>query len=509
VFDSLRLSPSGISGRAVIDVLLINPHFVRRRAGGIIPPIGLCYLAASLEQSGAIVSILDLAAEFPEFDPATREQPLNFLRSFLKLRDIRKPLLVGVGPLVTATLQSVRDIVLTCREETACVVVVGGPLCSVPGVSEIIQTFLVADLHVVGDGEFPMVRVWESFRRDATPSGPGIALPGSTPTPPWRQPNLDDLPLPARHLLTSTSYRPSARREFVTAGPVTAAFLSRGCPYSCTFCAAPLSSGKVVRRLSPYRISQELRACKESGFRSLIFYDDCLFIKSPKLDQRVLEFCEAVARSAADVSFQLELRCDAVLALSETALTALINIGCEQINMGIEKGHVRNLEKIRKRLTPDIARDACSRLDSAGVRSAGTFILGGHGETLEDVLETIHFAVTLPLTFAHFNPLALYPGTQLFTETYGDLPADSWLRFCLDPDLAPRGDILWRSNDLPLPLILERIAEAYRLFYAEHRLVKVLLANREPAARNMITAAYGLLREDRALSWHLDEKASP
>src|SRR5688500_15660401 len=210
-----------------------------------------------------------------------------------------------------------------------------------------------------------------------------------------REMDLDVLPLPARELL-GHDYRASVRRK-TSSGRVTSAFLSRGCPYSCSFCAAPLSSGRRVRRFSPDRITKELGHCAQLRFNSIIFYDDCLFVASKDLDVRVAAFVEAITKSSWTGDYQLELRCDAVMKLSEESLSGLKSSGCRQINMGIEKGQASQLNLLRKRLAPDVAADACQKVSSAGIRAAGTFIIGGAGEKLEDLTTTVDFAVSLDL----------------------------------------------------------------------------------------------------------------
>jgi radical SAM superfamily enzyme YgiQ (UPF0313 family) len=170
--------------------------------------------------------------------------------------------------------------------------------------------------------------------------------------------------------------------------------------------------------------------------------------------------------------------------------------------MGIEKAQAGRLQQLRKRLTPEIARQACERVSSFGMRAAATFILGGPGETINEVVETVSFALSLPLDFAHFNPLAVYPGTTLFAEVFGEPRTKDWLTLCLDQQLAPLGDILWRNRDLPLEVILGAVAEAYRSFYSIERLNKVL--SRVPRAEQVaVHSAYNLLGSHRAESWPL------
>jgi anaerobic magnesium-protoporphyrin IX monomethyl ester cyclase len=474
----------------VADVILINPHYVRRHGGGVIPPVGLCYLAAALRDVGATVVIIDLAARFPGHALGS-DAPLRYLRDVLG--KMSSPELVGVGPLVTATFGPTSQVVDVCKSLHAAPVITGGPLCAVPGIGRVLADATRIDGFVAGDGEQPIVEVWQQGLK---PAICGFALVGDVDPAPWREMNLDVIAPPARDLL-SESYAASWRRNLSNA-KATAAYLSRGCPYSCSFCAAPLSSGKIVRRFSPQRVELEIAACHQDGFEEIIFYDDCLFVRSPKLDARVLEFVAAVERSGWSGSFQLELRCDAVIAISESTLDCLATAGCRQINMGIEKGHAAQMEAIRKRLTPQIARDATSRVVGAGIRAAGTFILGGPGESISDIQATIEFAESLDLDFAHFNPLAIYPGTTLFDEVFG-VTAD-WHALSTDPEWAPFGDILWRDQRVSLADVLAAVENAYERFYSDRRLSRVIA--RLPAAeREAVAASFSSLRLDRGRSW--------
>ena len=50
------------------DALLINPPYAQRYGSGIVPPMGLAYIAAWLRETGARVRIVDLAANFLTHD---------------------------------------------------------------------------------------------------------------------------------------------------------------------------------------------------------------------------------------------------------------------------------------------------------------------------------------------------------------------------------------------------------------------------------------------------------
>jgi radical SAM superfamily enzyme YgiQ (UPF0313 family) len=168
--------------------------------------------------------------------------------------------------------------------------------------------------------------------------------------------------------------------------------------------------------------------------------------------------------------------------------------------MGIEKAHTVQLQRLRKRLSPDIAREAVDIIAATNMRAAGTFILGGPGETRDDIEATIDFAVSMPLDFAHFNPMALYPGTFLFEQVFGPSASASWLELCLDREIAPKGDILWSDSEIRLDYIIESIKNGYSRFYTNGRLERVLTKHDDSESEG-IRMSYEILARDRADSW--------
>jgi hypothetical protein len=164
--------------------------------------------------------------------------------------------------------------------------------------------------------------------------------------------------------------------------------------------------------------------------------------------------------------------------------------------MGIEKSSTQQLIQLRKKLTPEVAQAAIVRLSNTPIRAAGTFILGGVGESESMILDTIDWASRSGLDLAQFNPLALYPGTALYREVYGNEP---WLELCLDRAIAPAGDILWSSAATPLNLILSLTHSAYEAFYTEQRLERSRL--RVGLGETMsLPQTYQVLRQ-RGKSW--------
>ena len=172
----------------------------------------------------------------------------------------------------------------------------------------------------------PIERIWRAVRDGRPPIAladvPGIGVPGSKRTSAYWASDLDSVPVPDRGLVGESTA--SARRS-IHDGRTTAAFLSRGCPYSCTFCAAPITSGRRVRRFSRQRVIAEVKSCQENGYDTIIFYDDCLFVRGAQLNARIDEFASSLSAAGWSGAYQLELRADAVVAMSAEALESLVD----------------------------------------------------------------------------------------------------------------------------------------------------------------------------------------
>ena len=77
--------------------------------------MGLCYLASSLRSRGVIPFILDFAALMPDYSPQQSDELRALLKGFI-FSQAKVPRLVGIGPLVTATLCSVHELIETIRD---------------------------------------------------------------------------------------------------------------------------------------------------------------------------------------------------------------------------------------------------------------------------------------------------------------------------------------------------------------------------------------------------------
>lgn len=276
--------------------------------------------------------------------------------------------------------------------------------------------------------------------------------------------DIDKLPFPARDLFDHGRYFLSTRRDLYVY-PFAGFVCSRGCPYECGFCSSSTMRKGHHSMRSLNNVSEEIRMLTTNiGVRSIVFYDDCSFSNESTINEEITEFTKMIKSSGKGVVWQIDMRTDVANALTSNSVEKMYQSGCRQINLGIEKGNLTGLKSIGKSTNPEESAKACKTITSSApnLRLAGTFILGGPGETYDEAMETIEFSKKLGLLYAHFYPLEIYPGTRLYHKKFG-LDMRIWLNL-VQQDSAFAGSLVY-EDILKRDDILELTCKAYKSFY--------------------------------------------
>ena len=236
-----------------------------------------------------------------------------------------------------------------------------------------------AQTMIEGEGETALLRIAELWGRGETDlrQVPGLALPGTGMTGPHRpERELDGLPLPAWDLLDVESYR----RAWGGALSWNIA-ASRGCPYSCNWCAKPTFGRRYTVR-SPANVVEEMaRLKRELAPAHLWFTDDILGLDPEWID----EFADEVTRRYAQVPFSMQSR---VNLITERVAAGLARAGANEVWLGVESGSQRILDAMDKGTRVEAARTATRRLRQHGIRVCWFIQLGYPSEEWEDILAT-------------------------------------------------------------------------------------------------------------------------
>jgi len=282
-----------------VRILLLNPPWVIRNrknvwrnVASIMPPLGVAWLAAVLEQDGHEVKVLDAHAERLDVEAVT---PWIRARGPFELLGI-----TATTPLIGNALEIARR--LKQMWPHACVVL-GGVHPTVLPVEVLGEP--AVDLVVRGEGENTLREIaaekpWETIQ------GISYRRQGQVVHNPDREliRDLDSLPLPAYHLLPMDKYRPAAGAAKRT--PATSVLATRGCPGRCTFCYRIF--GDRLRFRSGAKVAEEVKLLQERyGIREICFYDDTF----TAVKREVRAFCQAVVDGKMDLTWSCFTRIDA------------------------------------------------------------------------------------------------------------------------------------------------------------------------------------------------------
>ena len=349
-----------------MKVLLISPNVE------ILPdpvfPIGLAYIAAALERNGFQCQVLDLCFE-KDYEAAVDSSITSFQPDVigLSLRNIDNV----SYPNYISYLPFCAEVVKRIRLHTRGIIVIGGSGFSLMP-DEILQ-YLGGDFGVVGEGESSFVKLLrrlegekegstESPRSGAIEHEPGIIK------------DLDDISGPDRSAFDNAAYlKWGGMGNFQT---------KRGCPFKCVYCTYPIIEGKEVRVRSPERICGEIEEMIEQGISNFFIVDNEF--------NYPIDHAEAICREMIRRELPVKWSCYAHPGFVTPQLVELmLEAGCTGVEFGSDAANETMLKNLGKGFTLEDLQEASSICRKAGMPFCHSLLLGGPGETMATVRETI------------------------------------------------------------------------------------------------------------------------
>ena len=208
------------------------------------------------------------------------------------------------------------------------------------------------------------------------------------------------IPIPLHEYFPIKEYKYAFSRNFPTAHILT----DFGCAFNCSFCPIRIENlGFKVRPVS--EVIEELKYLKSLGIKELYFRDQTFGANK----KRAIELCEKMVQEKLNFSWHCFSRVDVI---NEELLDAMKASGCHTIIFGIESINEKTLQDVKKRIDAEKIKNAFSLTKSKQIRRAATFIIGLPGETEEDIMRTVDFAIEIDCSFASFNIVGIRPGTD-------------------------------------------------------------------------------------------------
>lgn len=376
---------------------------------GRVPPVislGTLYVAAFLREKGLHqVKIIDARGRRLS-ETEVREEIGRF-----------SPDIAGITALSMEAPQIHALAALIKQEVPGCKVVVGGAYAT--SYREVVLEGPEVDFIVIGEGEKTMLKLTDAIEKGKDPAGiDGIGFRDdgkatlTAPVTPIE--DIDSIPMPAWDLIDLEGYFNSrVHRIKHSQNPVSAfkrivpLVTSRGCPFGCIFCHNIF--GKQVRLRRVKDVVDEIETMvRRYGVQEFEVIDD-IFNIEPVRAKGICD--EIIARGLkVHLSFPNALRADMV---DEELVLKLKKAGTYLICYAVDSATPRVQKEINKNLDLEKTREIIDMTVGHGIITAGYFMLGFPGETREDMLRTINFALKSKFHLASFFYVTAFPNTAL------------------------------------------------------------------------------------------------
>lgn len=363
------------------------------------PPLGLLYLGAILEQDGHKVKVIDYNME-----DVTREHLKNAMSSA-----------DAVGMTIYSyDRESAKVISNSIKEvDSEMPLLIGGPHC-IFHQKDSLTDFPAADISVTGEGEpvvLDLVKYLQGEKKLSDINGVFYRNNGSVKAgkPIKVIKNLDEVPLPARHLVEKYEYGqlPFGYRM----KNMTAMITSRGCPFNCKFCSryGNIIEGFGFRQRSAESVLKEFSEIGDK-YGAINIVDENFLVDKKRAHKIFDELIKMGYKT------ELGIHGARVDAAEEDLYKKMKKVGVKYLYFGLESGNQDVLDFYNKKTTLPQIRNAINLSRKFNFITIGNFIIGAPIETKEHIERTIKFACSLPLDIAGFGPLIYIRGSELWED---------------------------------------------------------------------------------------------
>ncbi len=412
------------------NILLINPWIHDFAAYDFwAKPIGLLYLAAILKQYGFSIFYIDCLDRFhpemPVTNPCLRygrgpylktqiqkpvlfsDIPRNFSRYGIKkewfkndLKAIPKPDLVLITSMMIYWYPGVQETIRKIKEIYPDVpIILGGvyaTLCEKHAVE-----YSGADHVATGMGEEYILKLVKEYTGFSTNIFSG-----------FDSKNPDAYPYPVFELQNKINYVPL--------------LTSRGCPFSCAYCAS--SFLMPVRSLrSAESVIEEIEYWhKKHNVSDFVIYDDAFLVDAQK---HAIPILKGIINTGYKLRFHTPNAVH-IRKISKKTASLMYKAGFKTLRMGLETGIFENRAEIDSKVTNEEFKNAVKYLADAGFdrRQIGAYLLAGlPGQSMESVACSIIMVMNYKITpiIAYYTPI---PHTKLWDK------AKTFSRYDLESD---------------------------------------------------------------------------
>jgi radical SAM superfamily enzyme YgiQ (UPF0313 family) len=360
------------------------------------PPYGLMQISSLLKNNGIEVQLID-----PEIEGYDANSLANKIKQY-------QPDIIGISCMTSNLLVAYEIAKLIKFVNPDIFIILGGPHVSALPFRTLKECQYI-DAICIGEGEYTIL---ELAKKNPLKRVRGLAFRKNsrlvmTPPRPLIE-NLDVLPFPDFDSVPLKKYKPHTHK--MKKHLATSILTSRGCPFSCYFCASHVINKRCYRYHSVSRVLDILSELVARGFTYFRILDDEFLLNK----KRVKQICDKIIENRLKIIWDCNARVDNV---NSEILKKMRLAGCQLITYGCESGNQRVLKMIRKGITVNQIRLATKAAWKFGIEVTLSWMLGHPWDDVNTINDTIKLAKSLDkfTTQHYFNFAIPLPGT-LFWE---------------------------------------------------------------------------------------------
>lgn len=451
------------------------------------PPLGMLQLAAFLEERGNDwdLEVVDSQAEGLDWNGLERRMTSC------------DPDLVVISSLATCNAYAViRTADLAKKIDPSIKTVVGGQHFTALA-QQSLEEYLEIDYIIRGEGELTLLELVRTIEGNKNPDriqGLSYVKHGSIKHNPARPliSNLDDLPLPAYHLLEDYVNKYHFKMMADAGAGYALVEASRGCEHQCIFCSQWCFWGGQHRTKSPPRVADEMEMLYNYGVTFQWLTDDNL-----GLGNRYRELCDEIIKRGLsdDLTWFIQARSDDIIS-NENLLPKMRKAGNFWVMAGLERHDRETLNAYNKGIKNSESKVAMRLLKDNDIFSQATLITGDRSDSHQSMDEFREFVNHVDPDLAIFMILTPFPGTALFNTAHhnGWLEDYNWTNYDMTHAVMP-------TEHLTRQEVQDELYQCYRDFYGsmKRRITGVFSRNHFKRKTYLYMAGQGLLQSLRDL----------
>jgi anaerobic magnesium-protoporphyrin IX monomethyl ester cyclase len=387
-------------------------------------PQGILSIAAYLLRQGHDVFIYDCLGPGAPVDLAAQVRAiLNF-----------EPQMVGFSA-TTSSFPDAAEMAQVIKKRAGQITTVCGGVHVSALQDRLLGAYPAFDFLCAGEGELTMAELAQGMEPEKITGLIWRQGPVAMTNPPRPQiADLDSLPFPAYEKLKGFPRDYHLPLFSYVHTPGSTMITSRGCMYQCSYCDRSVFK-KGFRYNSAAYIYEHMQYLRTRfGVRHINIYDD-LFTADRA---RIVALCEKLARRPLGIQFNCAVR---VGHTDDDLLKMLKEAGCLMVSLGIESADPQMLARHKSGVSLDAVCDTVQRIQAAGLRAKGLFMMGLPGETESSIRRTSDFIISLGLDDMNMAKFTPFPGAPLWStiKEEGTFNEEWRLMNCLNFVFVPRG----------------------------------------------------------------------